>query len=292
MKIIEQIFKKGFSLSFEFFPPKDEGGRQELLKTLERVRTLKPTFVSVTYGAGGSTREKTREVVKYIHRELNMTVMVHLTCIAHSKEELISIVREYELMGIENLLALRGDLPKENSFQRGCKYALEMVRAIRENFGDRFCIAVAAYPEGHIEAKSLEEDVKNFIQKVKAGADFAITQMFFENVYFFNFMEMLYREGIDIPVLPGIMPITNLKQVEKFAKMCNATVPDRYIRALEPYQDNQEEFIKKSVELTTEQCLELLRAGVKGLHFYTLNRSSATLQIVQNLNSEMPLSHA
>ncbi|MCS7083961.1 MAG: methylenetetrahydrofolate reductase [NAD(P)H] [Aquificaceae bacterium] len=288
MKIIDHIKKGGFSLSFEFFPPKDEGGKLELIKTLERVRALNPTFVSVTYGAGGSTRERTKEVVSHIHKELGMTVMVHLTCIAHSAKELFQIVSEYEHMGIENLLALRGDMPKDSKVDVGCKYALEMVKMIRERFENRFCIAVAAYPEGHIESGGLENDIKNFVKKVKAGADFAITQMFFDNAYFFRFMDMVNSEGVDIPILPGIMPITNFKQVEKFAKMCGASIPDRYIKALEPYQDNQPELIKRSVELTTMQCLELLKNGVKGLHFYTLNRSSATLEIVQNLSSEMP----
>ncbi len=283
MKIGEVLKKRAFSVSFEFFPPKTEEGERQLFETIKELKTLNPTFVSVTYGAGGSTRDRTRNVVKRIHEEIGLNVMAHLTCIAHTKEELIEILRDYQSIGIDNILALRGDVPHDKPDFRppegACRYAKELVELIKGNFGDYFSVGVASYPEGHPESPNMEWEVKFFKEKVSAGADFSITQMFFENSYYYKFLDLCERAGIDIPIIPGIMPITNFKQIKKFASMCGATIPQSLIEKMEPVENKPEEVAKIGVEFAIKQCEELLSYGVPGLHFYTLNRSKATLEI-------------
>ncbi len=276
------------SISFEFFPPKTPEGEELLFKTIKDLERLNPTFVSVTYGAGGSTRERTIRVVKRIHEQCNLTVMAHLTCIGHSKKEIVDILKGYREIGIQNILALRGDIPKDlkKEFvfpQDGCRYANQIVSLIRKEFDDYFSIGVAAYPEGHPESPSLEKDIYYFKKKVEAGAEFAITQMFFDNNYFYRFMELLEKEGIDIPVIPGIMPITNFRQIEKFAVMCGATIPEFLVKKLEKAENSPEEISKIGIDYATKQCEDLLKNGVKGLHFYTLNKSKATIEIYRRI---------
>ncbi len=283
MKISDKLKEVKRSISFEFFPPKTPEGEKELFKTISELQNINPTFVSITYGAGGSTRDRTRNIVKKIHETTNLDVMAHLTCIGHTKEELKEILDDYKNIGIENILALRGDIPldREEEIKKidGCKYANELVEFIRKNYKDWFSIGVAAYPEGHPESPNLERDIYYFKKKVEAGADFAITQMFFDNRYFYNFMELVQKENINIPIIPGIMPITNFKQIRKFALMCGATIPETLVKKLEKYENNKEELAKVGIEFAIEQCIDLLKNGVKGLHFYTLNKSKATLEI-------------
>ncbi|EDP73333.1 5,10-methylenetetrahydrofolate reductase [Hydrogenivirga sp. 128-5-R1-1] len=225
--------------------------------------------------------------MKKIHEETSLTVMAHLTCIGHTKKELLDILEDYKNIGIQNILALRGDIPAgQEDFifpKDGCKYANELVSLIRENFGDWFSIGVAAYPEGHPESPNLERDIYYFKKKVEAGADFAITQMFFDNKYFYDYLDLCQKEGINIPIIPGIMPITNFKQIRKFALMCGATIPEYLVKKLEKYQDIPEEVEKIGIEYAVEQCEDLLKHNVKGLHFYTLNKSKATLQIYNKI---------
>ncbi len=287
MKISEILKQIKTSISFEFFPPKTEEAEKQLFKTIKDLEHLNPTFVSVTYGAGGSTRDRTRNIVKKIHEETKLTVMAHLTCIGHSKKELLEILQDYKNIGIQNILALRGDIPvNQENFkipEDGCHYANELVELIRENFGDYFSIAVACYPEGHPESPNIERDIHYFKKKVEAGADFAITQMFFENKYFYEYVDKVRKEGIDIPIIPGIMPITNFKQIRKFAAMCGATIPENLVKELEKYEDNPEMVKKVGIEYATHQCIDLLNHNVKGLHFYTLNKSDATIQIYNKI---------
>ncbi|ACO04053.1 MAG TPA: methylenetetrahydrofolate reductase [NAD(P)H] [Persephonella sp.] len=288
MKIGEILKHINTSISFEFFPPKTPEGEDQLFRTIKDLEKLNPTFVSVTYGAGGSTRERTIRVVKRIHEQCNLTVMAHLTCIGHSKKEIYDILKGYKDIGIQNILALRGDIPQgqEESFvfpPDGCRYANELVSFIREQFGDYFSIGVAAYPEGHPESPSLEKDIYYFKKKVEAGAEFAITQMFFDNSYFYRYMDLLSKEGINIPVIPGIMPITNFRQIEKFAVMCGATIPKDLVEKLEKVENSPEEVAKIGIDYATEQCEDLLKNGVKGLHFYTLNKSKATVEIYRRI---------
>ena len=292
MKIGEILRKGVFSISFEFFPPKDEKGEKQLFDTIRKLERLNPTFVSVTYGAGGSTRDRTRNVVKKIHEETNLTVMAHLTCIAHTKEELIEILEDYKNIGIENILALRGDVPRDKPDWRppkgACKYAKELVKLIREKFNNYFSIGVASYPEGHPESPNLEWEVKYFKEKVEAGADFSITQMFFINEYYYRFVDMCKKAGINIPIIPGIMPITNFKQIKKFASLCGATIPQSLIEKLERVEDKPEEVKKIGIEFAINQCLDLIEHGVPGLHFYTLNKSDATLKIYEAIKDKIP----
>ncbi len=285
MKIIDKLREGSISVSFEFFPPKTEEGEVELFRTVKSLERLNPTFVSVTYGAGGSTRDRTRRVVLRISHETRLTVMAHLTCIAHTREELMEILRDYRDNGIENILALRGDIPQGIPDFRppedSCRYALDLVKLIRENFGDFFSICVASYPEAHPESPNLEWEVRHFKLKVEAGADFSITQMFFNNDYYYRFLDMCQKEGIDIPIIPGIMPITNFKQIRKFASMCGATIPQSLIEKMEPVADRREEVEKIGIEFAIKQCEDLIRNSVVGLHFYTLNKSKATLEIYE-----------
>ncbi|WP_299238928.1 methylenetetrahydrofolate reductase [NAD(P)H] [Sulfurihydrogenibium sp.] len=287
MKIIDKLKNTKISISFEFFPPKTEEAEKTLFETISNLQPLNPTFVSVTYGAGGSTREKTRDIVKKIHEETNLTVMAHLTCIGHSKQEILSILDDYKKIGIENILALRGDMPlnfeKTDIPSDGCKHASELVSLIRENYKDYFCIAVASYPEGHPESPNLEREILYFKKKVEAGADFSITQMFFDNSYFYEFLEKCEIAGINIPIIPGIMPITNFNQIKKFASLCGATIPEEVVQKFEKYADNPEETKKIGIEFATLQCIDLIKHGVKGLHFYTLNKSDATIKIYENI---------
>ncbi len=287
MKISQLLKQVNKSISFEFFPPKSKEAEIQLFNTIKELEPLNPTFVSVTYGAGGSTRDRTRNIVKKIHEETNLTVMAHLTCLGHTKQEILDILEDYKNIGIQNILALRGDVPVNvENFELpedSCKFAVELVKIIRENFGNYFCVAVAAYPEGHPESPNIERDIFYFKKKVEAGADFAITQMFFDNTFFYEFMEKIQKEKINIPVIPGIMPITNFKQIRKFALMCGATIPEELVKKLEAVEDKPEEVKKIGIEYATKQCIDLLEHGVKGLHFYTLNKSDATLQIYNNI---------
>ncbi len=288
MKISEILKQVKRSISFEFFPPKSAEGEEALFKTIKELEFINPTFVSITYGAGGTTRERTIRVVKKIHTQTNLTVMAHQTCIGHTRKEIIDILSQYKEIGVQNVLALRGDIPQgqEETFvfpPDGCRYANELVSLIRETFGDWFSIGVAAYPEGHPESPDLDTDIYYFKKKVEAGAEFAITQMFFDNRYFYNYIEKLQKEGIDIPVIPGIMPITNFKQIKKFADMCGATIPGELIQKLQAVADKPEEIEKIGIDYAIQQCEDLLKNGVKGLHFYTLNKSKATIEIYNHI---------
>ncbi len=287
MKISEKLKSGEFSISFEFFPPKTPEGEEQLFNTIRNLERLNPTFVSVTYGAGGSTRDRTRKIVLRIHNETNLTVMAHLTCVSHTREELLDILRDYKENGIENILALRGDIPQDKDLRAShdifCKYAVDLVKLIRNEFGDHFSLGVASYPEGHPESPNLEWEVKYFKLKVEAGADFSITQMFFDNSYYYRFVEICERAGIGVPIIPGIMPITNFKQIKKFASMCGATIPQRLVSKMETVADNREEVEKLGVEFAIRQCEDLISNGVTGLHFYTLNKSKATLEIYESI---------
>lgn len=285
MKIRDLIRAKGKSLSLEFFPPKDEAGERQLFETITRLEALNPTFVSVTYGAGGGTSKNTRHVVRRLKWETSLTPMPHLTCIDQSKDELKAILEDYQKSGIENVLALRGDplegagkfIPHKNGF---C-YARELVELAVSLGG--FSIGVAVYPEGHLESPGLEKDMDYTKQKIEAGADFAITQMFFNNLYFYDFLERAQKANISIPIIPGIMPIMDINKIKKFSQRCGATIPKHLAQKFERTSSNAEEAKKVGIELTTAQCADLLKNGVRYFHFYTLNRSEPVAQIVRNL---------
>ncbi len=289
MRIAERLAAgAGPCFSFEFFPPKTEQGVSNLFATLKELAPLGPSFVSVTYGAGGSTRDLTVDLVSRIRRETGIEAMAHLTCVGHSQNELASILDRLKAARIANVLALRGDPPRgEKTFvpaPDGFRYAFELVRFIRGR-GDGFCLGGACYPEGHIECPSREQDLKNLGEKVTAGAEFLITQLFFDNAFYFDFVERARRAGVTLPIVPGIMPITNAEQIERFTRMCGATVPMRLALEIERIRGDPDAVLQLGVAHATVQCVELLARGAPGIHFYTLNRSTATRMIFAALSA-------
>lgn len=288
MKIRNRLNPSDPCFSFEFFPPKTDEGVANLLKTLEELAPLDPGFVSVTYGAGGSTRDRTVDLVTRIKQTTGIEAMAHLTCVGHTREELREILHRLKEAKLDNVLVLRGDPPKgEREFvpvPGGFRYASEMVRFIREE-DFNFCLGGACYPEGHVETGSRDDDLKHLKAKVDAGLDFVITQLFFDNAFYFDFVERARRAGINVPIVPGIMPITNFEQVHRFTRMCGATVPMRLGLQLERVKDQPDAVVQLGVAHATVQCMELLARGVPGIHFYTLNKSPATRMIVGALRA-------
>ncbi|HZH02982.1 MAG TPA: methylenetetrahydrofolate reductase [NAD(P)H] [Myxococcaceae bacterium] len=286
MKIRNRLNPSRPCFSFEFFPPKTDEGVRNLMRALGELAPLEPGFVSVTYGAGGGTRDRTVELAAQIKAETAVETMAHLTCVGHTRDELAGVLDRLRGAGVENILALRGDPPQgQESFTPpagGFHYATELVEFLR-NRDDRLCIGGAAYPEGHVETASREQDLAHLKTKVDAGLDFLITQLFFDNAFYFDFVERARRAGINIPIVPGIMPITNYEQVNRFVRLCGATVPMRLALQMEQVKDNPEAVMQLGVAHATVQCVELLNRGVPGIHFYTLNRSPATRMIVSAL---------
>lgn len=284
MKIGDVIKAQGSSLSFEFFPFKDAASEDRLFRTITNLKGFQPTFVSVTYGAGGGTLRNTRKVVLRIKGETSLTPMPHLTCVEQSCQDLENILNDYKRNGIENVLALRGDPPKGTKefvpHPEGYCYAIDLVKLIVTLSG--YSIGVAVYPEGHSEAPDLATDMYYTKQKINAGADFAITQMFFDNRFFYNFMERAEKAGVTIPVIPGIMPITNIEKIKHFSQMTGATLPKSIVEPMEKAASH-EEVLKLGVEFATKQCEDLRQNGVKYFHFYTMNQSRAVAEIVNNL---------
>jgi methylenetetrahydrofolate reductase (NADPH) len=276
--------------SFEFFPPKTDAGEQNLYRALAELRTLEPSFVSVTYGAGGSTREKTLEIVKRIREEYDLEAMAHFTCVGASTPELRTTLDEMRRAGIDNVLALRGDPPagqeEWTKTEGGLEYSRELVELISADY--EFAIGAACFPETHIHATSPEDDLEHLAEKVRAGVDFLITQVFFDNALYFDFLGRARAAGIEVPIIPGVMPITQVGQVERMAKMCGASIPDGLHRELHARGENPEAVLDFGVAYATLQCAELLAAGAPGIHFYTLNRSPATRAILSALKLAKP----
>lgn len=286
MRIAELMRRGEPMFSFEFFPPKTPQGEESLFRTIEQLRHLHPAFVSVTYGAGGTTREKTVELVCRIKHDLGIESMAHLTCVGSGRDEIRSVLSRLQAGGIENVLALRGDAPRDQaSFVRplnGFAYATELVRFIRES-GFDFSLGGAGYPEGHVECRDLTMDMEHLREKVAAGLDFVITQLFFDNQDYDSFVTRARARGIKVPIIPGIMPITNAAQIERFTSMCGARIPDALKTQLERAGDDEATVRAIGVEHALAQCLDLLRRGAPGIHFYTLNQSTATRAIVERL---------
>jgi methylenetetrahydrofolate reductase (NADPH) len=282
MRIVDLFGADAPVISFEFFPPKTEEGVETLYRTVKELRPCRPSFVSVTYGAGGSTRDRTLELVARIQRDLGITTMAHLTCVGSTKDEIRDTLQRLHASGIRNVLALRGDPPKgEAEFQAtagGFQYATELVAFIRELKMD-FCIGAACYPEGHVECDSSEEDLAHLIEKVDAGADFLVSQLFFDNDEYRAFTRRARSAGISVPIVPGLMPVTNVSQVERFTKMCGARIPQELHRRLRIVENDSSAVVATGVQWAVDQGRELLAQGAPGLHFYTLNRSSATLAV-------------
>jgi methylenetetrahydrofolate reductase (NADPH) len=292
---IDEILAAGQPVfSFEFFPPKTEAGERNLYAALSELRTLDPSFVSVTYGAGGSTREKTIAIVKRIREEYGLEAMAHFTCVGATVPQLQATLDEMQLAGIDNVLALRGDPPagqeQWSKTEGGLEYSRELVEMIGNGYP--FAIGAACFPETHVHAESPQADLEYLAEKVAAGVDFLITQLFFDNALYFDFVARARAIGIEVPIIPGIMPITHAGQVERMASMCGASIPDGLRRELHARDENPEAMLDFGVAYATLQCAELLAGGAPGIHFYTLNRSPATRAILSALKLSRPWQRA
>ena len=282
MKIIDILKANVRTVSFEFFPPKDDGF-EDLFKTIEELKPLDPSYVSVTYGAGGSTRRKTVELVKRIKHEIGIEAMAHLTCVGSTRAEIGAVLDDLQSGDIENVLPLRGDPPKGQSefvpTPGGFAYASELVEFVRSHHS--FCLGGACYPEVHPEAQGVQQDLENLKRKVDAGVDFLITQLFFSNEDFYRFCDRAVAAGVRVPILAGIMPILSVKQIKRFTQMCGAALPRKLLAKIEAVEDDAEAVRQVGTYHATRQCEDLLSNGVAGVHFYTLNRSTATRAVYQ-----------
>jgi len=284
----KDFYKKGFTYSFEIFPPKTEKGTVPLFEALKDLSSFNPAFISVTYGAMGSTQNFTRDLALKIFRELKLTTAFHFTCVGSGKKEVKDYVERLKKEGLNLIVALRGDPPQgDKKFIKpddGFSYANELVSYLKQI--DGFSIAVAGYPEGHIEAPDKETDLKNLKRKVDAGADIVITQLYYDNKDFFDFEKRAKKIGIKVPIVPGIMPIVNVKQIEKITTMCGAKLPDALHNDLLKNKDNPDKMREIGAEYATEQVKELINHGVPGIHFYILNKSYSTRKILESLRKE------
>jgi methylenetetrahydrofolate reductase (NADPH) len=277
------------SVSFEFFPPKDDDGEEVLWRSIGDLEPLAPTFVSVTYGAGGTSQDRTVRVSARIAEETTLRAVGHLTLVGQSAAEIESVLKQYAAAGIDHVLALRGD-PKGGPrapwepFPEGMNHAVELVQMAGELGG--FCVGVAAFPEGHPDAPSLDRDAEVLVDKARAGAEYAITQLFFRAADYFGLVERVRALGSDLPIIPGIMPILNFAQVARMAELSGAAMPDEVLDQILPIADDKEAVRAKGIELATQLCRDLLAGGAPGLHFITLNRSKATREIFEVLRAE------
>jgi len=285
MKISDYFLQKKWTLSFEVFPPVREGNLESLYRTIGELKELGPDFISVTYGAGGGTRDMTIEIASTVRKTFGQEVLAHLTCVGSTREDIAGILDDMKHQEIENILALRGDPPQgEKRFVKvegGFGHANELVEFIRTR--NDFCIGVAGYPEGHIEAPSLEEDIRNLKKKVDAGAHFVVSQLFFNNEVFYRFRDRAIKTGIRVPLLPGVFPIMNYKQMKKCIELSNASVPEKLESRMIRLQDKPEETEKYGIEYAICQAEDLIRNEVQGIHIYSMNRSGHVISIVKEL---------
>ena len=284
---ISELFAQHRPLrSLEFFPPKDEAGVEALRQTATALKRIAPDFVSVTYGAGGSTRERTAQVSRLLRTEIGFTVMPHLTCVGHTRDELNGVADQLHAGGYRNIMTLRGDPPKgQNEFvpyQDGLRYGSDLVALLKARHAD-FCLGVGGYPEKHPEAPSLEVDLDNLKRKVDAGAAFVTTQLFFDNAVYYRFVEKCRARSITIPIVPGIMPVLSLKQIKRFTEMCGASLPERLIKRLEAAGDHPEIVESVGNEWAVTQIRDLLAHGAPGYHLYIMNRAKSALALAAGL---------
>lgn len=288
MKVGDAYGPGKFGLSFELFPPKTPAGEAALWRNLEELMAFRPSFVTCTYGAGGSTRDKTLEIVSEVRQRYGSPVASHLTCVGATVDQLRQYLQAAHERGIENIVALRGDPPKgEVEFKQvagGLRYGNELVALVRGEF-PQFGIAVAGYPETHQEAPSPEVDLQNLKRKVDSGADVVITQLFYDNADFYNFRKRCQILGIRVPIVPGILPVTNFAQVQRIASMCKARLPDDFLARLQAASDDEQSQFEIGVAHAIGQVRELLANGVPGIHFYVLNKSPATMRVLQSVRA-------
>jgi len=281
--MIETINNDSELFSFEFYPPKTEEGQISLLEVIDKLAVAKPEFFSVTFGAGGSTRDKTFDTVMAINAK-GYSAAPHLSCVASTKENIKAIIDTYSANGINKIVALRGDLPSGMLSAGEFRYANELVDFIRKETGDHFEIHVAAYPEVHPQAMTADADFKNFKRKVDAGANAVITQYFYNAEAYFYFVERCEQNGITVPIVPGIMPITQFSQLSRFSEMCGADIPRWLRKRLEAYGDDRDSIQALGLDFVSQLCQRLLDNGAPGIHFYTMNQAAPSLAIIENLS--------
>ncbi len=294
MRIAEILERQRPVFSFEFFPPKTDDGHATLERTLAELKDDQPHYVSMTYGAGGTTRNRTVELTKRIKHDHGIEAMAHLSCVGEPTERLVEILEEIDRAGVENVLALRGDPPRGEdkwvAHPGGLRYSVELIGLIRERFD--FCIGAACFPEIHPDAPDREADLRYAREKQDAGASFLITQLFFDNELYFEFVDEARAAGVTVPIVPGIMPVTNLGQIKRFTEMCGASIPAELEAELNARAEDPEAVAELGVAYATLQCSDLLARGAPGIHFYTLNRSPATRAILAALRAAHPWTRA
>jgi methylenetetrahydrofolate reductase (NADPH) len=295
MRIDEILSNPGPCFSFEFFPPKTDEGQRNLEQALSELKKDSPDYVSVTYGAAGSTRERTVEVTKWIKEDLGLEAMAHLSCVGEPVERLREILDEVAGAGVDNVLALRGDPPRGEAdwtpHPDGLECSVDLIELIRADYD--YCIGATCFPEVHPEAPDLDHDLRYLKRKVEAGASFLITQLFFDNEDYFRFVDSAREYGIEVPIVAGIMPITNFEQLKRFTTLCGATIPPALYEQLEArHAEGEEAVAELGVAYATLQCADLLARGAPGIHFYTLNKSPATRAILSALKAWRPLERA
>jgi methylenetetrahydrofolate reductase (NADPH) len=290
MRIADILEQRRPVFSFEFFPPKTDDGQSNLESTLSVLRDDAPDFVSMTYGAGGTTRNRTVDLTRWIKKDLGIEAMAHLSCVGEPKERIQEILGHIDEAGVENVLALRGDPPRGETEWRphpgGLHYSVELIRLIRERYD--FCVGAACFPEIHPDAPDRQSDLRYAREKEEAGAAFLITQLFFDNELYFDYVDDARAAGVTVPIVPGIMPITNLSQIKRFTEMCGASIPEHLEEQLNGRADDPEAVAELGVAYATLQCSDLLARGAPGVHFYTLNRSPATRAILAALRAAQP----
>jgi methylenetetrahydrofolate reductase (NADPH) len=289
MKISDIFEQKERTFSFEFFPPKDEISAIDFGVNVGQLMKLSPSFVSVTYGAGGSNSDRTFALVDYLQNKTGLTVMAHYTCVGASKAKVIEDISYLKSKNVNNLMLLRGDPPKgTNDFvphPDGFAYASELIEKVSSEFKNTFTIGAGCYPEKHPETATFDDDILHLKEKTNAGADFLITQLFFDNDIYFNFVDKVRKAGIRCRVIPGVIPITSYSQIERFFKLSNTKIPDLLMDKVKSAKDNPKRILRTGIDYAIEQCKNLIENGAPGIHFYTLNKSSATVEIFEAIRS-------
>ena len=287
MKIKERLQENKVHISFEVFPPKTDAGFESVMGAVEKIAALKPSYISVTYGAGGGTSKNTVKIASHIKKDLGVPSLAHLTCASSTREEVHAVIDRLKEEGIENILALRGDIPKDASFTIPGQYhyASELIRDIKEQ-GD-FCIGAACYPEGHVESASKDEDILHLKEKVDCGVDFLTTQMFFDNSILYNFLYRIREKGITVPVLPGIMPVTNGKQIARICSLSGTVLPQRFLAVVDKFGDNPAAMQQAGIAYATDQIIDLIANGIQNIHIYSMNKPEVAAAIMANLSEIM-----
>ncbi len=289
MKIRDILKNEKPHISFEVFPPKTDAGYDSVLAATEKIAALRPSFISVTYGAGGGTSKNTVSIASHIKDDFGVTSLAHLTCVSSTKDEVHKVIEQLKEKGIRNILALRGHIPAESEFPlpNHYRYASELIEDIRRQ-GD-FCIGAACYPEGHVETEHKKDDIRNLKHKVDCGVDFLTTQMFFDNNILYNFLYRIREKGITIPVLPGIMPVTNKKQIARIGGMSGTALPERFRAIVDRFGDNQGAMQQAGIAYATDQIIDLIANGVNHIHVYSMNKPEVAEAIMNNLSEILEL---